>query len=139
MKSMQHVFIVIVTFFSITSSAISQNANTKLLVYDFHITNRCQTCTKIEQVTVETLDTFYRAQLDSGIIVFKTFNCELDENAELVKKYSAYGSTLVLTALLPEGKEVIVDITDLAFSKIGKKELFVEKLREKIDELLILQ
>jgi hypothetical protein len=139
MKTFHRLFVVIVSFLSVSLSVFSQDANTKLLVYDFHITNRCQTCAKIEQTTIETLDTFYRAQLDSGIIVFKTFNCELDENAELVKKYSAYGSTLVLTALLPEGKEVIVDITDIAFSKIGKKELFVEKLREKIDELLILQ
>jgi len=123
----------------VSVSMLAQNENTKLLVYDFHITNRCATCQKIEEVTLETLNTFYKAQLDSSIIIFKTFNCELEENADLVKKYSAYGSTLVLTRLLPEGKEVIVDITDLGFSKIGKPELFVEKLREKIDELMMLQ
>ncbi|PKP03448.1 MAG: hypothetical protein CVU11_08130 [Bacteroidetes bacterium HGW-Bacteroidetes-6] len=120
-------------------ASIAQNNTTKVLVYDFHMTNRCQTCTKIEQTTIEALDTFYRAQLDSGIVVFKSFDCEIDANADLVKKYSAYGSTLVLTAILADGKEVIVDITDMAFSKIGKKELFIEKLREKIDELLSLQ
>ncbi len=123
----------------VSVSMLAQNENTKLLVYDFHITNRCATCQKIEEVTLETLNTFYKAQLDSSIIIFKTFNCELEENADLVKKYSAYGSTLVLTRLLPEGKEVIVDITDLGFSKIGKPELFVEKLREKIDEMMLLQ
>ncbi|MPM11186.1 hypothetical protein SDC9_57525 [bioreactor metagenome] len=117
----------------------AQSDTAKLLVYDFHITHRCATCQKIEETTVETLNNYYKAQLDSGIIVFKTFNCELEENAELVKKYSAYGSTLVLTRLWPDGKEVIVDITDIAFSKIGKPELFVEKLREKIDELMMLQ
>jgi len=126
-------------FLSLTAVLNAQSENTKLLVYDFHMTIRCQTCAKIEQVTIETLNTYYKNQLDSGLIVFKTFDCELEENAELVKKYSAYGSTLVLTRLLPEGKEVIVDITDLGFSKIGKPELFVEKLREKIDELMLLQ
>lgn len=130
-------FIAALMLMSIAS--IAQNSTTKVLVYDFHMTNRCQTCAKIEQTTIETLDTFYRAQLDSGIVVFKTFDCEIDANADLVKKYSAYGSTLVLTAVLADGKEVIVDITDMAFSKIGKKELFIEKLREKIDELLKLQ
>jgi len=126
-------------FLSLAAVLNAQSENTKLLVYDFHMTIRCQTCAKIEQVTIETLNTYYKNQLDSGLIVFKTFDCELEENAELVKKYSAYGSTLVLTRLLPEGKEVIVDITDLGFSKIGKPELFVEKLREKIDELMLLQ
>ncbi len=125
--------------FSLLCVTLAAQAQTKLLVYDFHITNRCATCQKIEEVTVETLNTYYKAQIDSSTIVFKTFNCELEENAELVKKYSAYGSTLVLTRLLPDGKEVIVDITDLGFSKIGKPELFVEKLREKIDELMKLQ
>ena len=123
----------------VSVSMLAQNEKTRLLVYDFHMTIRCQTCAKIEQVTIETLNTYYKNQLDSSIIVFKTFDCELEENAELVKKYSAYGSTLVLTRLLPQGKEVIVDITDLGFSKIGKPELFIEKLREKIDELMMLQ
>jgi len=136
---MKNAFIAFAALILISTSLSAQSENTKLLVYDFHMTIRCHTCATIEQTTIETLDTFYKAQLDSGIIVFKTFDCEMEENAELVKKYSAYGSTLVLTALLPEGKEVIVDITDMAFSKIGKKELFVEKLREKIDELLLLK
>lgn len=114
----------------------AQNKKTKLLVYDFHITNRCHTCASIEAATVETLNTYYKAQLDSGLIVFESFNCELPENADLVKKYSAYGSTLVLTANTADNKEVIKDITDLGFSKIGKKELYIQKLREEIDSML---
>jgi hypothetical protein len=133
---MKNTILSIAIFFLALLQMQAQTDNTKLLVYDFHITHRCATCQKIEEVTVQTLDTFYRAQIDSGIIVFKTFNCELEENAALVKKYSAYGSTLVLARVWPDGKEVIVDITDLAFSKIGKPELFTAKLREKIDELM---
>lgn len=136
---MKKTFLLFAACLLVSATMWAQTENTKLLVYDFHMTIRCQTCAKIEQVTIETLNTYYKNQLDSGIIVFKTFDCELEENAELVKKYSAYGSTLVLTRLLPEGKEVIIDITDLGFSKIGKPELFVEKLREKIDELMMLQ
>jgi hypothetical protein len=136
---MKRLLIAIVAFLSVSTALFSQNANTKLLVYQFHMTIRCHTCATIEEVTIQTLDSFYRAQLDSNIIVFKSFDCELGENADLVKKYTAYGSTLALTALLPEGKEIVVDITDMAFQKIGKKELFVEKLREKIDEMLSLQ
>jgi len=136
---MKKTFLLFAACLLVSAPIWAQTDNTKLLVYDFHMTIRCQTCAKIEQVTIETLDTYYKNQLDSSIIVFKTFDCELEENAELVKKYSAYGSTLVLTRLLPEGKEVIVDITDLGFSKIGKPELFVEKLREKIDEMMLLQ
>lgn len=114
----------------------AQNKKTRLLVYDFHITNRCHTCASIEAATIETLNTYYKAELDSGIIVFGSYNCELPENADLVKKYSAYGSTLVLTAITADNKEIVKDITDLGFSKIGKKELYMQKLREEIDNML---
>ena len=128
--------VVFVLAFGIGSQA--QENKAKLLVYDFHMTVRCHTCQTIEETMVELLDEHYKTQLDSGIIVFKSFDCQAEENVELVKKYSAYGSTLVLTGFDKDGNEVINDITDIAFSKIGKKELFVERVSQEIDEMLAL-
>ena len=34
-------------------SSFAQNSTTQLLVYDFHITNRCHTCQSIEETVVE--------------------------------------------------------------------------------------
>ncbi|PLW93031.1 MAG: hypothetical protein C0592_07735 [Marinilabiliales bacterium] len=126
--------IFILTLLSATLQA--QKKQARLLVYDFHNTIRCHTCATIEETMIELLNTHYKEQLDSGIIVFKSFDCQAEENAELVKKYSAYGSTLVFTAFDNDGNEIINDVTDIAFSKIGKKELFYEKMRKEIDEML---
>ena len=112
------------------------NKNTKLLVYYFHITNRCHTCISIEATTKKVLEESYQKKLDDGTIIFKTFNVDLPENKDIVKKYEAYGATLALTKI-ENGKEVgTEDMTSMAFSKINNEELFKNELKLKIDEKL---
>lgn len=112
------------------------NSNTKLLIYYFHITNRCNTCRSIEATTKKILETQYANELKKGIIVFESINCELSENKKLVEKYQAYGATLALTPIV-NGKEAgIEDITGMAFSKIRNEEAFTNELTSKIDQYL---
>jgi hypothetical protein len=112
------------------------NKNTKLLVYYFHITNRCHTCISIEATTKKVLEETYQKKLDDGTIIFKTFNVDLPENKDIVKKYEAYGATLALTKI-ENGKEVgTEDITSMAFSKINNEDLFKSELKSKIDDQL---
>lgn len=108
---------------------------TKLLVYYFHITNRCQTCTTIEATTRKVLLDNFKAELDSAVIVFSTFNVDSAVNEAISKKYDAYGATLALTQLT-DGKEKIVDVTNFAFSKINNESSFTEGLVQKIKELI---
>lgn len=135
MKKIIFAFLVV---FALATTLQAQDNQPKLLVYDFHNTVRCHTCATIEETITELLNTEYKTHLDSGIIVFKSFDCQAEENAELVKKYSAYGSTLVFTTIDKDGNEIINDVTDIAFSKIGKKELFNEKMKKEIDNMLAL-
>ena len=107
----------------------------KLLVYYFHLTNRCPTCLSIEANTRKVLNDYFKTQVDNGTIVFKTFNVDLPENKEIAKKYNAYGATLTLTGLSGE-KEKIVDLTNFAFSKIHTEGAFAPELKMKIEELL---
>jgi hypothetical protein len=110
--------------------------NTKAYLYYFHITNRCATCTKIEAATQQILKEHYASQIENGTLIFKSFNVDLPENKELVKKYQAYGATLALTYIV-SGKEAgIEDLTGMAFQKIGNAELFTKELRLKIDEAI---
>jgi hypothetical protein len=108
---------------------------TKLLVYYFHVTNRCNTCLGIEAAVKKTLEQNYKAELDQDVIVFRTFNVELPENKAISEKYDAYGATLALTRL-SEGREKIVDMTDFAFEKIHNEDAFIKGLGDKIKELL---
>lgn len=110
--------------------------NTKALVYYFHITNRCATCTKIEAVTKKILEEQYAKELSNGTIIFKTFNVDLPENKDLVKKYQAYGATLAITHMVTGKEAGIEDLTGMAFQKIGNEELFTKELKAKIDEVI---
>ncbi len=111
------------------------SSNTKLLVYYFHITHRCNTCTRIETAVKKTLQDFYQAETEQGMIVFRSINVDLEEHAALCDKYSAYGADLALTKLR-DGSEEIVDLTNFAFAKIHDEKVFTAGLREKIDEML---
>lgn len=109
---------------------------TRLLIYYFHLTHRCNTCIKIENTTKKVLNTYYSKELKDGTIIFQSFNCELPENKKLVDKYQAYGATLAFTPIV-KGKEAgIEDITSFAFSKINNEEVYTDGLKEKIDNYI---
>lgn len=111
-------------------------AKTKLLVYYFHVTHRCNTCKSIEATTKKVLDTYFADELQNGTIIFQSFNCEVPENKALVDKYQAYGATLALTPIV-KGKEAgIDDQTNFAFSKVHNEEAFTNELKEKINNYL---
>jgi len=118
------------------SQTSEPNKNTKAYLYYFHITNRCATCTKIEATTKKILNEQYAHQIENGTLIFKSFNVELPENKELVKKYEAYGATLALTYIVTGKEAGIEDLTGMAFQKIGNEELFTKELKAKIDEAI---
>jgi len=114
---------------------ISNNPqNLKLKVLYFHITNRCNTCISIEKYVRQTIDSNFANQLELGIIDLYVTNCDLPENQELVKKYEAYGATLAITPYIngKEGKSE--DLSNWAFQKVHKPEVFMEELKSKINE-----
>ncbi len=131
-------FILFLALTNCTLFAQTQNLNkkTKLLVYYFHITDRCNTCRSIEAVTTKALNENYKNELDSEIIVFKTFNVEYPENKYICEKYQAYGATLALTKIEFGAEVKIDDLTNFAFSKIHTEEIFTKGLMDKINEYL---
>ena len=118
------------------SQTSEPNKNTKAYLYYFHITNRCATCTKIEATTKKILNEQYASQIENGTLIFKSFNVDLPENKNLVKKYEAYGATLALTYIVTGKEAGIEDLTGIAFQKIGNEELFTKELKAKIDEAI---
>lgn len=105
----------------------------KLRVLYFHIEHRCNTCHSIEKYLRKTLFENFKAQIDSGIIDLSIMNCEDPKNAEISKKYDAYGATLAITPYDANGQELkYEDMTGWAFKTIGNPDLFILQLKEKI-------
>jgi hypothetical protein len=112
------------------------NSKTKLLVYYFHLTERCNTCRSIEATTKKVLEENFKTELENGTILFEVFNVDLPENKSIAKKYDAYGATLALTPIVQEKETGIVDLTNFAFSKIHTEEVFISELKAKVAEYL---
>ena len=134
------VFLMCVFCFSCTGKA--QNSISKqqvkentIEVFDFHTTNRCITCKAIESNTQYTLETYFAEELVSGKITFKVVNIDDKENYELAKKFKASGTSLFLNIINPE-KEKQIDLTAFAFTYGKKKDVFSERLKNKIEKQL---
>jgi len=114
---------------------ISNNPqNLKLKVLYFHITNRCNTCISIEKYVRQTIDSNFANQIELGIIDLYVMNCELPGNQDLVKKYEAYGATLAITPYINGKEGKTEDLSNWAFQKVHKPEIFMEELKSKINE-----
>jgi hypothetical protein len=135
-------FFMILMVFALASFAQPQSHDTviannpakvKLQVLYFHITNRCSTCYGIEANVRKTVETWFRNELDSGIVELHILNCELPENKQKAEKYEAYGATLALT-VFKDGAEIkTIDITDWAFQRAHNPDQFITELKGKIE------
>lgn len=128
-------FILFASFFLQAQTTKPLADKAKVKVYYFHLANRCKTCNAIEAATRKTVETYYKKQMDDGILVFKVFNAEEKANEKLAEKYQAYGATLAVTGI-KNGKESIDDLTNMAFSKINDESKFQAELRKSIDKQL---
>ena len=108
----------------------------KVLIYNFHVTNRCVSCIAIEEATTKTLKTYFAAELRQGRIKQYILNVDDDANSKVAEKYQAFGSGLYVTRVF-KGKETTTDLTGdgFKFAK-NKEEKFIEILKNKISEYL---
>jgi hypothetical protein len=107
-----------------------------VLIYNFHVTNRCVACIAIEDATTKTLNTYFAAEMKLGRIKRQILNVDDDANAKIAEKYQAFGSGVFVTRVL-KGKETTADLTGdgFKFAK-NKEERFIEILKNKITEFL---
>ena len=108
----------------------------EILVYNFHVTNRCPSCIAIEDVTTKTLKTYFAAEVKRGQIKQFIVNVDEEKNAKLAEKYQVFGSGLFITRVF-KGKETTADLTGDGFKYARKKEEeFTHIVKSKIQEFL---
>lgn len=69
----------------------------RVVVYYFHGSVRCVSCTKIEAYTKESLDTAFADALKDGSMEWRTVNVEEPENRHFIKDYDLYIKTVVIS------------------------------------------
>jgi hypothetical protein len=118
---------------SITTSNIPKS---KVLIYNFHVTNRCASCIAIENATKKTLDTYFKSEVKQGRIKLSILSVDDEANAKIAEKYQAFGSALFVTKVF-NGKETTTDFTGDGFKYAkNKEEKFIEILKNQITEYL---
>jgi hypothetical protein len=142
MNNLQKITVLLISIFCFSCTGKAQSSISKqevkentIEVFDFHTTNRCITCKAIEANTQYTLETYFAQELESGKITFKVINIDDDENYELAKKFKASGTSLFLNIINSENEKQ-VDLTAFAFTYGKKKDVFSEKLKNKIEKHL---
>lgn len=116
--------------------SFSQSEPPKVIVYYFHATDRCHTCMEIETKTKMVMTQNFRDEIINGTVKFEEYCFEDPKNKDLVDKYFAYGSTLMIVYL--ENEEKNIDFTESAFQYVvNKPEKFKEELAKEIDKLIV--
>ena len=100
----------------------------------FHRAQRCYGCRYAEDGVRYIVETYFEDELASGKLVLKVVNVEDEENAAIVKKYGAFGSSLFVNTI-KDGTNHIEEVTDIWFV-LGNDEAFVEVVRGKIERSL---
>lgn len=112
-----------------------QNTGTDavLSVYFFHLTARCEACTAVEENTVRVLDKYYKSQLKSGTISYRSINIDDRENRALTERYKiSYTSLLLVRA---DGTFTDFTNTALNYANMAPSR-FEELLKTEIDKNL---
>jgi hypothetical protein len=118
------------------TSTITNADLPKVLIYNFHITNRCVSCIAIEKATTKTLNTYFASEVKQGRIKRYILNVDDAINKNISFKYQAFGSGCFVTRVY-KGKETTTDFTGDGFKYAkNKEEKFIALLKNKISEYL---
>jgi len=78
----------------------------------FHRPQRCVTCLCFEERIRYVVSTYFQNELNSGKMTFGVYDIGDSKNADLVKKYGAYSSQLLINTV-KDGTDHITDIQDI--------------------------
>ncbi|TVQ93935.1 MAG: hypothetical protein EA393_01535 [Bacteroidetes bacterium] len=110
-------------------------AENKVEVYYFHRNRRCGPCRLIENRTIQTMETYYKNEMESGEVSFFIINVEEEENKEIAQKFRALSTALIINAK-NGAEEKTINLTSFAYRHIRNEEAFLTGLKEHIDKEL---
>ena len=93
-----------------SNSPSSLATGKKIEVYYFHFTRRCMTCTNVEKVSREAVETQFPDQVKTGDVSFKSINLDEKDGEAIGAKYKIEGQTLIVIS-----GDKSVNLTDKGF------------------------
>ena len=105
----KHVFVIFAVLIFLTGETGAAEKDAKIsserariIVYYFHGTYRCPSCTKIEKWSYEAIKHSFLKALKEGRLLWKHVNVDKPENRHFVKEYSLFTKSLIITEVKGE-------------------------------------
>ncbi len=117
---------------TLSSSSSTSGAPEHITLLFFHRTSRCSTCVNAEQYARDTLDTYFPAELKSGVISMQVYDYQKD--TEMAKKYNANMNSLKL-AITKNGQETVRDVPEI-WTYVSDRNAYMSYLKGVIDKEL---
>lgn len=112
------------------------NTNTsKVLVYYFRTTARCQTCRKFEAYSNEALHNIFSEELADGQLEWKVINVDEPANEHFIKDYQLYSKSIVIVKM-QDGKELKWENLDEIWKLVRNKDDFINYIQNQVRDYL---
>jgi hypothetical protein len=82
---------------SVNASRSKKAVDHKIILYYFHMTVRCETCVKIENLTLEAVNEAFEKELRTGTIETKVINIDEDSNSHFDKDYKLHSQSVIIS------------------------------------------
>jgi len=103
--------------------------------YYFHGSYRCSNCHNLEAYTKESLERFFKKELDSGELVFESVNVDKEENRHFTGDYDLYTKSVVLSRII-DNKETGYKNLKNIWGYLEDKEAFLNYIKEEVEKIL---
>ena len=128
-------FIVVLFVLSFTGFSEDGLVEHKIIVYYFHGSFRCITCTNMEKYSKEAIETNFKNELASGKLEFKTVNTEEAGNEHFVNDYQLYTKSLILS-FMKDGEKIKSKNLDKIWQYVRNKQKFIEYVTNELNRFL---
>ena len=102
-----------------------------IVVYYFHTTNRCYSCTRLEKMTYLAVAEGFEQELGDGRVKFASVNVEQDENKHFIKDYRLFTKSVIVSDVV-QGKEQRWKNLQRVWELLGDDEVFKDYVLQEI-------
>lgn len=120
---------------TVTDSGPSVTAPRKLTVYYFHGNYRCRSCTMIENLTKQAVNSGFTKELKNGRMDLQVINIEEPGNEHFAQDYKLYTKSVILSDKV-NGKEQSWKNLDKVWTLLGDPDKFIDYIQTEVQTLL---
>lgn len=143
MQKISKIFTIAFTIFFLSAAASGEsktsdtvkNPASKIIVYYFHATFRCQSCLRIEELLDKTLKNSFKKELTSGALLWKPLNKEKPQNEHFLKDFELTYNIAVL-AEEKNGKVVTWKKLPGVWDHLNNEKAFSKYIKDEVHNYL---